>query len=99
MYYTGENVEQRLMIYTSICNILIQKKMIHDNFIYHIIQGLSLASDVKFSDIFADYVSDLNNPLMQRVMLARSVLEYTPMMFETILREYAAYSLSLGEDA
>merc|ERR1712086_793003 len=63
------------------------------------IQGLSLASNVKFSKMFADYVSDLKNPLMQSVMLNGSVLEQISTVLETALREYASYSLFFRSDA
>ena len=75
MYPTRENVERMVMDYTSICNVLDHQKSLPDDPIHAIIQGLSLASTIKFSKIFANYVSSLKNPLMQSVMLTGSVLE------------------------
>merc|ERR1712194_123102 len=98
-YPAGENVEQMVMEFTSICDTLDQQKILPDDSIYDIIQGLSLASHIKFSKMFADYASDLKNPLMQSVMLNGSVLEQISTVLETALREYASYSLSTGDDA
>ena len=54
MYPAGENVERMVMDYTSICDTLDQQKILPDDSIYDIIQGLSLASHVMFSKMFAD---------------------------------------------
>ena len=99
MYPTGENVERMVVDCTSICNTLDQQKILPDDSIYAIIQGLSLASHVKFSKMFADYTSDLKNPLMQSVMMTGTVLNHISPVLETALREYALYSLSIGGDA
>ena len=99
MYPAGKNVEWMVMNYQSICDTLYQHKILPDNSICNIIQGLSLASHVKFSKMFADYVFDLKNPLMQSVILNGLVLEQISTVLETALREYASYSLSTGDDA
>ena len=99
MYPAGETVERMVMDLTSICDTLDQQKILPNDSIYDIIQGLSLASHVKFSKMFANYASDLKNPLMQSVMLTGSVLEQISTVLETALREYASYFLSTDDDA
>ena len=99
MYPTGESVEHMVLDYTSICNMVDQQKMLPNDSICDIIQGLPLSSHVKFAKIVAEYVFDLKNPLMQSVMLAGSSLKQVSIVLETPLSEYPLYSLSIGDDA
>ena len=98
MYPAGKNVEWMVMNYQSICDTLYQHKILPDNSICNIIQGLSLASHVKFSKMFMDYASDLKNTLIQMVMLTGLVLEQISMVLETTLREYVLCSLSTSDN-
>ena len=64
MYPAREYGEQMGMDYTSIYDTLDQQNILLNNSIYNIVQGMSLASRIKFSKMFADYAFNLKNLLM-----------------------------------
>jgi hypothetical protein len=95
----GENVEHMVMDYTSICNILDQQKILPNKSICDNIQGLSLASHIKFLEMFANFASDMKNPLMQSAILTGLVIEQIATVLEAMLRECTLYSLSTDSGA
>ena len=99
MYPMMENVGWMMIDYTNICDTLYQQKISPDDYIYNIIQGLSLASHGKFLKMCVDYAVELENPLMQSVILTGSVLKQISTVLETALSIYTLYSLSMGRDA
>ena len=65
----GENVERMVMDMASIANALDQFGVLSEDAVTNIVQGLSLASHLKFVKIVVDHASDLENPLMKDVEL------------------------------
>ena len=56
-----------------------------------------MASHVKFAKMFADYESNLKNPL-RMMNLKGMTMEKISMLMETALDQYASYSLATGDD-
>ena len=83
----------------TICGTLDQQKISPHNCVCDIIQGTSLTSHIKSSKMFADYVFNLKNPLMQSLVLTRLVVEQIPIVLVTTLREYTLYALSMDDNA
>ena len=97
LYPKGENVERMVLDYTSICDSLDQLGILPEDAVGDILQGLSMASHVKFAKMFADYESNLKNPLMM-MNLKGMTMEKISMLMETALDQYASYSLATSDN-
>ena len=92
MYLRGENVEKMVLDMSSIADALDQLGVLPDDAVTDIVQGLSLASHLKFAKMFADYASDLKNPLMKGVELdGDTAYEKISTVLTTALESYASY--------
>ena len=60
----GENVEMLVLDYSSIYHSLDQLGILPEDAITDVIKGLALATHAEFAKIFADFASNLKNPLM-----------------------------------
>ena len=98
MYLRRENVKRMVLNISSIPNTLNQLSgVLPEDIIADIVQGLPLASHLKFAKIFADCTSDLKNPLMKGVELeGNTAFEKTSTVLATALKTYALYCLSIG---
>ena len=100
VYPRGENVERMVLDISSVADALDQLGVLPEDAVTDIVQGLSLASHIKFAKMFADYASDLKNPLMTAVTLAGdTTFEKISTVLSTALTTYASYCLSTGDDA
>ena len=87
MYLKGENVERLVLDYSSICHSLDQLGILPEDATTDVIKGLALVTHVEFAKMFADFASDLKNPLMN-LDLKGTVMEQIVTVFETTLVQY-----------
>ena len=90
-------MERIVLNCTSICDSLDQLGIFPEDAVGDSLPGLSMASHVKFAKMFADYESNLKNP-PRMINLKGTPMEKISMLMETVLDQYASYSLATGGD-
>ena len=85
---------------SSIADALNQLDTLPNNASTNTVQGLSLASHLKFAKMFTNCASNLTNTLLKRVKLeGNTTFEKISTVLATTLKTYVSYCVSTGNTA